>query len=330
MSDNVRQKILSYILNDSIPAHIAKGAWSGFTFPGDVLSGAASPDDIGRATDAASLMAGGLSNVGKAGKAATNLASRSPRMYDPPVQKPRPFEADYPAGAVADDAGKLVSDIDGRELSARYVVGRRDVSGPDVALPPEALDEITKARTGAPIRYSAPGAPDLGRDMGRAVFGRSGKPDYVAVSRALKEPQRTRVAQHEVAHFVDETADNIPVHGLSRELRTVYNDLNNPQGYGKPFGPENNGYKGPDIDRELVADSIRAYMADPNYLKTVAPETAARIRAQVNPNPKLKDLIQFNTVAPLAPAAAAGLHDWLKSRREDERFGEFYKAGRGA
>jgi hypothetical protein len=31
-----------------------------------------------------------------------------------------------------------------------------------------------------------------------------------------------------------------------------------------------------------MAEAIRAYMADPNYLKTVAPKTAAAIRAAVN------------------------------------------------
>ena len=34
-------------------------------------------------------------------------------------------------------------------------------------------------------------------------------------------------------------------------------------------------------------------MQDPNYLKSVAPKTAARIRAYVNANPRLKDIIQI-------------------------------------
>lgn len=38
-------------------------------------------------------------------------------------------------------------------------------------------------------------------------------------------------------------------------------------------------------------------MADPNYIKTVAPKTAARIREFVNSNPRLNKVIQFNGVA---------------------------------
>ena len=41
-------------------------------------------------------------------------------------------------------------------------------------------------------------------------------------------------------------------------------------------------------------------MADPNYLQTVAPKTAAAIRAAVNANPRLSRIIQFNTVGGLA------------------------------
>lgn len=232
------------------------------------------------------------------------LASRSPNIYNPPMKSPRPFEADYPGGAVADDAGNLTRDIDGNPLTARYVVGRRIVSGPDVALPSEALDEIAKARTGEAIRSVAPRSPEIGRDVGRAVFRRGGSPDYIAVSNALKPEQSARVAAHEIGHVIDKTADEIPISGINDELRTIYNDLNNPQSHGRRFGPEQNRYRGGDVPRELMAEAIRAYMADPNYLKTVAPKTAARIRKYVNNHPQLKDIIQFNS---LVGAGGVGL-----------------------
>lgn len=330
MTESLRDKIVAYILNDSIPADAVKGVWSGFTYPGDVLAGHARPDDMGRVVDTAGLMLGGVASGGSLAKSTENVASRNPRLYDPPVKSPRPFEADYPAGALSDDAGKLVSDIDGRQLSARYVVGRGEVSGPDVGLPREALDEIAKARTGEAIRYVAPGSPELGRDVGRAKFGSSGEPDHVALSRSLEEPQRSRVAQHEIGHVIDQTAGEIPHGGLNAQLRSVYNDINNPQSFGKPFGPEQNGYRGAEVPRELMTEAIRAYMADPNYIKTVAPETAARIRQYVNDNPKLRDIIQFNSVGPAAAGAgvAAGLYDWSPPATEDDRFGALYRAGR--
>lgn len=88
------------------------------------------------------------------------------------------------------------------------------------------------------------------------------------------------------------------------ELRAVYNSLNNPNrtldksdaaAWSKPFRPESLRYEGADVPRELMAEAIRAYMTDPNYLKTVAPKTAAAIRKAVNTDPRLSPTIQFNT-----------------------------------
>jgi len=99
------------------------------------------------------------------------------------------------------------------------------------------------------------------------------------------------------------------------ELRFVYNDCNNPRlnearkagadldpadldPYRYPeyhgFDPEQRGCFGADARAELMAEAIRVYMRNPNYLKTVAPNVAARIRAAVNPNPALNQIIQFN------------------------------------
>jgi hypothetical protein len=125
----------------------------------------------------------------------------------------------------------------------------------------------------------------------------------------------SRVLAHEVGHAVDELAGTIPTAGLSDELRGVYNSLNNghrnaagtdARANAKPFLPQHNGYKGDDIPREYVAEAIRAYMADPNYIKTVAPKTAARIREYVNTNPKLNRTIQFNSIAAPPAGLAAG------------------------
>ncbi|KQS79043.1 hypothetical protein ASG25_10680 [Rhizobium sp. Leaf384] len=78
-----------------------------------------------------------------------------------------------------------------------------------------------------------------------------------------------------------------------------------------------------------MTEAIRAYMADPNYIKTVAPETASRIRQCVNDNPRLRDIIQFNSVG-AAGVLANGLRDWSNPELDDERFGALYLAGKGA
>ena len=67
------------------------------------------------------------------------------------------------------------------------------------------------------------------------------------------------------------------------------------------YGPKAQGYIGEASDRELIAEAIRAYFADPNYLKSVAPATAARIRAHVNSNPRLSPNVQFNSVTTPTP-----------------------------
>ncbi len=115
--------------------------------------------------------------------------------------------------------------------------------------------------------------------------------------------------------MIDELAGDIPVSGMEREYRAVYNDLNNPdlaaararnssvdpgsRSVLRNYGPEKQGYPRLQTPRELVAEAIRAYMADPNYLKTVAPEVAAAVRAAVNGHPVLSKIIQFNAIAPL-------------------------------
>lgn len=120
---------------------------------------------------------------------------------------------------------------------------------------------------------------------------------------------------HEVGHVIDEVAGQIPTAGLNTELRGVYNTL----GTGRErstnlMGPQHLGYGGDEIPRELMAEALRAYMADPNYLKTVAPKTAAAIRKAVNAHPTLSKIVQFNAAmgalgglarAPVTPPADA-------------------------
>jgi len=64
-----------------------------------------------------------------------------------------------------------------------------------------------------------------------------------------------------------------------------------------------------------MAEAIRAYMTNPNYLKTTAPRVAQRIRKHANPNPWTNRYIQFNTLA--APAIPLGM--LLPSILDEER-----------
>lgn len=131
-----------------------------------------------------------------------------------------------------------------------------------------------------------------------------------------------RVLYHMLGHILDYKAGQpcrnedgemtwaISQDDIGDQLRYIYNDCNNiklnearrvdadvephdrPEYHG--FGPEQRGYHGADARAELMAEAFRAYLQDPNYIKTVAPNVAARIRAAVNPNPSLNTIIQFN------------------------------------
>ena len=78
-------------------------------------------------------------------------------------------------------------------------------------------------------------------------------------------------------------------------------------------GPEYYGYSHEMADYELAAELLRAYMVDPNYVKTMAPKAAERVRAFVDTTPHVRKVIQFNNLAALVgsgvPAALAA--NWL-------------------
>jgi hypothetical protein len=254
------------------------------------------------------LPGAGAGRVAGAGKP---LASKPPLVYNPPTKPPRPFSADYPTGAPADAAGRLLKDIEGRPLTAERVVGRTMVGGDEKALPTtlDTLNPLAEALTGrVPENWPA---REMGQDLGRTFVDRhTGEPLAIHLSDDLAADDAAKVLAHEIGHAIDDIAGNIPTKGLSGELEGVYNTLQNPNrtrggtdaaSRAKPVRPQDLRYKPEEVPREYIVEAIRAYMADPNYLKTVAPETARAIRAAVNANPRLSKIIQFNSLA-----AAAG------------------------
>ena len=243
-------------------------------------------------------------------------------MYNPPAKPPRPFGADYPQGAAADAAGRLTRDIEGRPLGAEHVVGRAALGGDDQAIAPAQLDEVAKALTGNyPVGVAAREIKG-NAGMFRVAYDPAGRPVHrILVDRA--QPQaRDKLAAHEIGHALEYfagRAQGLPQQGLRTELRAVYNDLNNPDlaarravnpgvdpasnAVLRNWGPERQGYRGSQVDRELMAEALRAYMSNPNYLKTAAPRAAA-IRQAVNSHPWLSRIVQFNSLAGMLGAGS--------------------------
>jgi hypothetical protein len=322
------------------PFRMVQGAWSGMMAPGDVLSGKLdpnSPEGQRRAFEAASFaMSGGL--AGALDREGANLvggglrdslqgtapldeslASKSAGIYNPPARPSRPFEADYPPekwpnGVPADGQGNLTQTIDGQPLTARYVIGRTTVGGADTPLLPDEYDAITIGSIGKIPEV----VPENQMPRGWLGFyhrlARPGEPS-IGVLNTLSPESTNMVIAHEMGHVMDDLSGTIPTRDLYRELLPLYNHLNNPNRFSTsqgvilnppPVTPESFGYYANAVPREYMAEAIRAYMADPNYIKTVAPQTAARIRQYVNSEPRLNHVIQFNSGgAPTIPAGAS-------------------------
>lgn len=167
------------------------------------------------------------------------------------------------------------------------------------------LGELEKSRPGLPL--CGPNCP----------FG-----EHIDVLRAPPSKDNFALQCHFVGHMIDAIAGQHPWDGkagsrmsisqtgIEDELLYIYNDLNNPalndmRRRGKAvepgddaafqgFSPAFFGCDGWEAKVELMAEAVRAYLQDPNYIKTVAWNTAKRIRATVNPHPGLKYIIQFN------------------------------------
>lgn len=254
------------------------------------------------------------------------IRSRSvrPPMFDPPVKPPRPFEADYPFELSPDPSGKLRADIEGRSLIADRIVGRRTLGGVDESLTPAEIEEVAAQLLTSPIKEV--GVKEMGGNyLGRYDVDRAGNRTIKILKTAAPE-LKPRLKAHEVGHLFDDLGGaltgydhvgpvrSIPQRGISDELSQVYHALNTgEESKARLFGPTRRGYKGDEIQRELMAEAIRAYLTNPNYFKTVAPKTAAAIRASVNLNPAFARKIQFNSFlgAGLAGGALAnnGLTD---------------------
>jgi len=227
--------------------------------------------------------------------------------YNPPDMPQRALGNDYPNGVRTDANGRITHDIDGNPLNpGAMVAGRSQMDGAgafhDRGLDPASIERVGKDAGGAEfLEVARGGLPyKTAGTFKKGVNPETGDPQSeIRILSSQSPGNKDIIAGHEVGHAVDWLAKDVKINGISAELKTVYNELNNLQRNGKPVTPETFGYKGDDVSREYMAEAMRAYMQNPNYFKSVAPKTAERIREQVNRNPMLKNVIQFNGVGGL-------------------------------
>jgi hypothetical protein len=232
--------------------------------------------------------------------------SKDVHFYDPPQRPQRPFARDYYGRDASTDAqGRLLRDIEGRPLRTEFIAGRRFYGEPDKPLSPE---DIKHAMERLDIRFAAvdPTTLEPGTAGSYSSTNLRRRPTGdILVSNGYSPSDQDLLTAHEFGHAVDHLAGRLSdmlTASEMNELRRVYGTLRSgSEGIFFRHQPENFGYRGPNVNTELVAEGIRAYMANPNYFKTAAPKTATKIRAAVNDSPYLKRVIQFNSLG------AAGL-----------------------
>jgi len=222
--------------------------------------------------------------------------------YNPPDMPQRALGRDYPNGVRTDANGRITHDIDGNPLNpGAMVAGRSQMGGAgafhDRGLDPASIERVGKDAGGAEfLEVASGGLPyKTAGTFKKGVNPETNDPQSeIRILNSLSPGNKDIVAAHEVGHAVDWLAKELNTKGISAELQTVYNDLNNGQRHGSQVTPRTFDYKGDDVQREYAAEALRAYMQNPNYFKGVAPETAKRIREAVNKNPMLNKVIQFN------------------------------------
>lgn len=188
---------------------------------------------------------------------AGSLSSRQEMEYDPPTLPQRPVELDYPAGeksyverGIADESGRLLQDIDGRPLTARYVAGRTHVRGADTVLGNEGLGRIVLWGTGEFPRQ-VHGSKIQGANGATEIDLNTGEPRGVLLSADLHPNVIPRVLAHErvlareTGHVIDQLTDTMSINGIEDEARRNYHWLitgKAPQPGAKLVGPEDLGY----------------------------------------------------------------------------------------
>lgn len=233
------------------------------------------------------------------------IMAKTEAGYFPPTKRQRPFEADYARRTPQGDPGSpLERDIDGRPLTARLVAGRRTVGGPDVPL---SIPEIGDVAEYAASRVEMVPRSNL---PGRAVGTYDPRTSRIAVADDLSDTDTVVALAHETGHALDYWPHKANIAPHERGAREIFNDLATGQPRVNPrewVGPERFGYSAQNVPRELMAEAIRAYMQDPNYIKSVAPNLAKEIR-KLNDVKGLNKIIQFNT--PLAGLALGAASLW--------------------
>src|SRR5262249_11267821 len=131
--------------------------------------------------------------------------------------------------------------------------------------------------------------------------------ERIVINKDLARASKPPTAGHEFSHWVDDMAstagqsNGMPLSRFLTEMEENYKSLN------RGNTPATHGYGIDDIDFELRAETIRAYMMFPGYFKATYPHLAAEIRKWANADPRISHIIQFNSLGGLSLLGGGGL-----------------------
>jgi len=281
---------------------------------------------IGVATGVGGLARGGLSVGSKARLAEIPGAARNTerladnemgqtiaadskqQIFDPPNRPQRPFEADHPNGAIADEKGTLLVDKYGNPLIAKYRPGRQTLGGGDVGLSHDEFHNLGEDLIEKKIETVPYGS--LGRDgksLGQLRYDdKTNELLTIRIVDNLPKEEHGPIKSHEVGHAVDVATGRQPIDTpeMQADLERIYSDLATGIDGGEPLTlPSSRGYSGTRTRDELMGEGFRAAIANPNYFKSVAPKTYDILADRISKS-KIAHLLQLNS---LAAAAAAGV-----------------------
>ncbi len=214
------------------------------------------------------------------------------KIYAPPTKPQRPFEADYTKSVQANEvneAGDLLVDRRNRPFNpGDAIFGRRTLGGDDVRASHGDFRKIGERILRKPVTV-VPRSHIEGRS-GRVTYN----PDtnepidmFRADDLDMTKPRSKHISDHEASHLMDLATGHQSVPpSVWEELESVYSTLaTGKENLPTLTGPANRGYNGPAIRDELVAEGVRASLADPNYMKTVAPKAYDWIADLLAKNP---------------------------------------------
>lgn len=234
----------------------------------------------------------------------------------------RPINADYPDYLPAPEGvppSPLRRTPEGHVIQAKYIAGRRTTDGVDVSLSDQELNSIAETLTKVRTVRGA----EMGNAIGRHRVIRGGQ-NEIDIREGMSPERTYNALAHETSHELDWRAGGLDLAGVRNDAKQLYSHLL--EGRKRPSkwtGPREIGYKPQEVTSELVAEAARAYMGNPNAMKTHYPKLAEYLRLRFNGQTETNHLIQFNAnpararlVAMLAndpktsTAAAGALPTW--------------------